>query len=1841
MTLGDDEIFVDGILRTKASLEEDGLDDAERQMLKRLKELEKKAEKAGTAAGKTYGVAFTAALRGEIMRETKRGDAFIDRSATYKSFLEEGKVARAEGHVVGVEKRKKSEAKKLAKLQAAEQVAQQGIQLDSFFQAIPSLQRGLDKMAAEAVQRAELSLKRAAAGRKGGAAKGPGKGGTREQSTMADAPAADNSALRSHVAKKPTLRYVDSTDPGDYPGLERPSMASRSEMMSPDEYLRRSAAFQGGKAFDKTHPLFNQKSYDLVQSRLKQGLPLNRLSFSEVNGNLGQEGRHRALAAKDLGIKEVPVDYFGDASKFPNTNTPKAVSKVADGVAAGVEKAVTKSALNDIPRYVRPTVGPVPTKTALVEGDGGVRNVMAAAAQKQLTNAVADGVVKAAKKPEASSPQATAGTTKAVAEGVVKAAKKPAPAAAAPPPPPPGRPTPTAGSPPMPGAPGGPGSPPMPVPPPAPRGPADRITKSFGNQFLSGLKAAQGKVSKSANIISTALGNVLKKEAAATKAAENAAVKQLKAADQAAGKVARAKETEAKRVVAAAAREEKAAVKAAEARAKALSKLDQKEADLYAQGKDANKVRALRQALLGKPAYNPAGAGVADALNRARTLKRFHAFQADPNAAPTTIGRIGEGRASTGNRGGYVGPGSQRVDETLAKASKGASLYARALNLVKTSANGVKTALAGVVSTTTSAANTTNRAHASAQTLTRTQGSLAAAIAKTNTRIAQYAKNTRSASFGQDLMNKSAAVFVGLTLHRAWGNVLAVVGQSKTDYMELERMMVKMNAIADDLSSESLPAFREQIKGVADEIGVPALDLASATYEALQTNINNANAALMLTKEAAKGAALGGTDTTTVMRGLLSVMNAYGVVGKHTVDGVTNWTAVQEDARQVLDQMGMMVKNGAIKYEDLDDALGNVITSAARLNVEFPEVAAAIATLTKQGMSPTKATTALNNVLNHLVNSSTSAEGAAANYGIALDGVALNANGLIGTMLKVSTVISTNREEIQRLTKAMPDEGEVPVEVFRLLAQTGAASADQLAAMFPDMRTFRGVAGLTGQGAQMLVDDFLDIKNAVGFTDKEFTEMSMSLPKRIDRLKSAFGNLASGIWDNLLPALTSMGEMMLAAGSDFLKGFIAGFFLPIKLIGWFAKIITLLVGVLTKPFAGALKMVGKMVGWLAGLFAVLTASVVAATLAHEYFFMTQVGGMSRMGKAADLVKRSYGNFFNLIMAAPGKMSGAFSKIGKLNEKLTGNERRALARKSRDGLDALFNNTPVDRMKGGAKRAGAGIKRGAAAVGSWFLGGVDNFGAFGGDRSKQAPRVSSKPGLFSRIGTGIANIGPALIGRKNAVDPALGGMVGATASGARTGGLMQKAGQAGSAAMATVAAAPAKMAGAWKSMGGGVGVVNKLATGVGGLIAKVGAAAATFGIWGIAIAAAIGLIIAIGVAVSRNSEGIGAAFTKMWSVIEPIFMFLGELVFTVINEILRYIEIFVNAWLMVIGVFSDSSMDWKEKLTMLGKIFVTAIIEIVKFFIDNFGKIVDIVILVLVNVRVAVQKYLTFVFDLWVDIIMKLWEIWDSIWNGDLLASLKEFLGKLVSFLEKIWAFAKDIAKKLWDGLVSGIKALGDKAASVIASLLGLDDLNDAAAKAGEDAGEAFTSAWETAVNSPDKYKATGDLMKQTFRNILGDDFSEFYDLDKLKKKNFALGSTVAQPLLDALQNVQDKWGLTFEAIGDKLGIDPVKLTLGNFSDFIAAIKKHKQAIDDGTAAQTEEGQLMQDLLGTINGLDDTINGKNLNQNVTIAPYIEIQVPGELSASEQERIKQKVLEGINEELRRIGRNLWNK
>ena len=146
------------------------------------------------------------------------------------------------------------------------------------------------------------------------------------------------------------------------------------------------------------------------------------------------------------------------------------------------------------------------------------------------------------------------------------------------------------------------------------------------------------------------------------------------------------------------------------------------------------------------------------------------------------------------------------------------------------------------------------------------------------------------------------------------------------------------------------------------------------------------------------------TDSFTAVDAITTVMNA--------------WKLEVKDTTKIADLMFNAVKEGKLTFAELSNNIGKVATTAALAGVSFAEVSAALATMTKSGLSMEESTTALNQLLLQTIKSQDEAKITAREYGFELSATALAAKGLGGLMNDIAKATEGN---IDALVTLMPN----------------------------------------------------------------------------------------------------------------------------------------------------------------------------------------------------------------------------------------------------------------------------------------------------------------------------------------------------------------------------------------------------------------------------------------------------------------------------------------------------------------------------------------------------------------------------------------------------------------------------------------------------------------------------------------------------------------------------------------------------------------------------------------------------------------------------------------------------
>jgi len=309
---------------------------------------------------------------------------------------------------------------------------------------------------------------------------------------------------------------------------------------------------------------------------------------------------------------------------------------------------------------------------------------------------------------------------------------------------------------------------------------------------------------------------------------------------------------------------------------------------------------------------------------------------------------------------------------------------------------------------------------------------------------------TKTSSRIQGLWKQTA---MGLGVTQVVSSGIRVMRQQFMDTIdvgrEFEREWANVTTML-TISKEETGKLRQELRYLSPTLGDTA-DLAKGMYQVLSASVEPAKA-IELLATAARSATAGVTDTRTAVDALTTVINAYGLEA--------------EAASHVSNLMFGVVKKGKLTYEELAQSIGTVVPAASMLGIEFREIGAATATLTRQGIQASKATMYLRQVLMAVLKATPALKQQAKDLGFEFSAQALRAKGL-GAFLA----------DLKKGT---------------------AGNAELMKLFIPDVRALSGAMALCGSAAQGFADDLEFLKDVSGLTTEAFDKQKDSLTFWID-----------------------------------------------------------------------------------------------------------------------------------------------------------------------------------------------------------------------------------------------------------------------------------------------------------------------------------------------------------------------------------------------------------------------------------------------------------------------------------------------------------------------------------------------------------------------------------------------------------------------------------------------------------------------------------------------------------------------------------------------------------------------
>lgn len=244
------------------------------------------------------------------------------------------------------------------------------------------------------------------------------------------------------------------------------------------------------------------------------------------------------------------------------------------------------------------------------------------------------------------------------------------------------------------------------------------------------------------------------------------------------------------------------------------------------------------------------------------------------------------------------------------------------------------------------------------------------------------------------------------------------------------------------VTADELAELREGVLALGPATGKGPQELAEGLFFVTSAGFEGAEA-LDVLEAAAQASAAGLGETATVADAVTSALNAYADAGLTAGDATGILVAT--------------VREGKAEADSIAGALGAVLPIASELGVEFDEVGASIAAMTRLGLNANEASTALRGVLKALLDPASQSRDALAEFGLSAEGLKrqLREEGLLSVLDTLKTTFGDNQEamaavfpDIEGLTGVLNLVGANAEETREIFASLANATEDDLAAAF-------------------------------------------------------------------------------------------------------------------------------------------------------------------------------------------------------------------------------------------------------------------------------------------------------------------------------------------------------------------------------------------------------------------------------------------------------------------------------------------------------------------------------------------------------------------------------------------------------------------------------------------------------------------------------------------------------------------------------------------------------------------------------------------------------------------------
>lgn len=334
---------------------------------------------------------------------------------------------------------------------------------------------------------------------------------------------------------------------------------------------------------------------------------------------------------------------------------------------------------------------------------------------------------------------------------------------------------------------------------------------------------------------------------------------------------------------------------------------------------------------------------------------------------------------------------------------------------------------------------------------------------------------------------------IGTTLTKRVSLPMAGVGSiSGKMAADFGGSMTKLSSLV-GLSREAVQGLNEDVLNMAGDVGKAPQELAEGMFFVQSAGLRGQRA-LNALRASAKASAAGLGSTRDVANAATSAMNAYG-------EG--NLSAAQAVATLV-----STVREGKVETSGLAQVIGQIVPISAQLGVEFNEVGASLAAMTRLGLDASKSATALRGIFRGLLKPSKQARETLQEYNMSVAGLRrqVREEGIISALLDLKQAFDGNQ--------------------------------DALTSVFPRVRGLIGVLSLVGKNSEQAQSVFKSLANTTREDlDRAFKIASetaeFKFSRALARVQTSLVRLGNVILPIVIPLIDSVSGVIERAGQAF------------------------------------------------------------------------------------------------------------------------------------------------------------------------------------------------------------------------------------------------------------------------------------------------------------------------------------------------------------------------------------------------------------------------------------------------------------------------------------------------------------------------------------------------------------------------------------------------------------------------------------------------------------------------------------------------------------------------------------